>query len=188
MSKKKISAEVMDRSIEPDRVVLALNTIEESPSYRILATHKLLTNKYRVLHASDLHLRPPNSTLCTNCIIRIGCCPLACCCCIRVFEVPNGQMKLGYDGRGNYVFFGPGVHRLMDPFYSLNFKNKCELVPLRVPILYCSKNLSSFLTRIIGYTENIVHGDRTIVTVEQGFIGYCTDRGDPVILPPGMHQ
>ena len=138
MSTKKTAAEVMDRSIEPDRVVLALNTIEESPSYRILATHKLLTNKYRVLHASDLHLRPPNSTLCTNCIIRIGCCPLACCCCIRVFEVPNGQMKLGYDGRGNYVFFGPGVHRLMDPFYSLNFENKCELVPLRVPILYCS--------------------------------------------------
>jgi len=35
---------------------------------------------------------------------------------------------------------------------------------------------------------NIVHGDRCIVTVEEGFIGYCTDRGQPVLLPPGMHQ
>jgi len=34
----------------------------------------------------------------------------------------------------------------------------------------------------------ILNGDQTIVTVDQGCIGYCTKRGQPVILPPGMHQ
>ena len=37
-------------------------------------------------------------------------------------------------------------------------------------------------------TETIVNGDRSIVTVPQGCVGYCTDRGQPVLLPPGMHQ
>lgn len=37
-------------------------------------------------------------------------------------------------------------------------------------------------------TSTIVNGDRTIVTVDQGFIGYCMERGQPVMLPPGMHQ
>merc|ERR1711939_1284943 len=34
----------------------------------------------------------------------------------------------------------------------------------------------------------IVHGDRTIVTVKQGNIGYCEDMGQPVLLPPGLHE
>ena len=34
----------------------------------------------------------------------------------------------------------------------------------------------------------IVHGDRTLVVVEQGRIGYALDKGQPVLLPPGMHQ
>jgi len=31
-------------------------------------------------------------------------------------------------------------------------------------------------------------GDRTIVTVPEGYVGLCEDRGQPVLLPPGMHQ
>merc|ERR1719389_1356583 len=34
---------------------------------------------------------------------------------------------------------------------------------------------------------HIKHGNRTIVIVEQGYIGYATDNGQPVILPPGIH-
>lgn len=34
----------------------------------------------------------------------------------------------------------------------------------------------------------IINGNRTIVTVDQGCVGFCTDRGEPVLLPPGMHQ
>jgi regulator of protease activity HflC (stomatin/prohibitin superfamily) len=32
-----------------------------------------------------------------------------------------------------------------------------------------------------------MHGNRTIVIVEQGYIGYATDNGQPVLLPPGIH-
>ena len=34
---------------------------------------------------------------------------------------------------------------------------------------------------------HIAHGDRTIVIVEQGYIGYAMDNGQPVLLPPGIH-
>jgi len=37
-------------------------------------------------------------------------------------------------------------------------------------------------------TGPILHGDRTIVVVEQGFIGFALDKGQPVLLPPGLHQ
>merc|ERR1719473_1978146 len=37
-------------------------------------------------------------------------------------------------------------------------------------------------------TGPIIHGDRTIVVVEQGFIGFALDKGQPVLLPPGLHQ
>merc|ERR1719171_2991098 len=34
---------------------------------------------------------------------------------------------------------------------------------------------------------HIRHGNRTICIVEQGFIGYAIDNGQPVLLPPGIH-
>merc|ERR1711937_986167 len=36
--------------------------------------------------------------------------------------------------------------------------------------------------------KTIINGNRSIVTIDQGFIGLCLDRGQPVLLPPGMHQ
>ena len=35
--------------------------------------------------------------------------------------------------------------------------------------------------------DTISHGNRTIVTVEQGYIGYAMDNGQPVLFPPGIH-
>ena len=37
-------------------------------------------------------------------------------------------------------------------------------------------------------SETIVHGDKTIVVVKQGSIGFAMDKGCPVLLPPGLHQ
>merc|ERR1712070_964350 len=34
----------------------------------------------------------------------------------------------------------------------------------------------------------IVHGDRSVVTIKQGSIGYCEDMGQPILLPPGLHE
>merc|ERR1711998_188166 len=36
--------------------------------------------------------------------------------------------------------------------------------------------------------ETITNGDRSIVTIKQGQIGYCEDMGQPVLLPPGLHE
>eukprot|EP01052_Picozoa_sp_SAG31_P000084 SAG31_NODE_3_length_45830_cov_42.279701_11_plen_442_part_00 len=33
-----------------------------------------------------------------------------------------------------------------------------------------------------------MHGDRTLVVVEQGHIGFALDKGQPLLLPPGLHQ
>ena len=138
-------------------------SLEDSPSYEILNNHNMLTKGYRVANESELFLTPPNSTRLHNTLIRLFCCPIQCFF-FNGFQVPNGQIKSGYDGRGEYSFFGPGVHRIIDPYYRVS-------------------------NAVINIIEPvIVNGDRTIVTVDQGSIGFCTERGQPVLLPPGMHQ
>jgi regulator of protease activity HflC (stomatin/prohibitin superfamily) len=85
-------------------------------------------------------------------------------CFVKKFEVPSGSIRCIEDGRGNFEFCGPGLHQILDP-----------------------------VTRIVGGNHSIasgtiVHGDRTLVVVDQGFIGFAMDRGQPVLLPPGLHQ
>ena len=81
------------------------------------------------------------------------------------FLVPDSMILPAQDGNGNYLFFGPGVHRHHNPFLTTES-----------PISLLQKDLY------------IKHGNRTIVTVPQGNLGLCTDRGQPVLLPPGLHQ
>lgn len=138
-------------------------SMEDSPSYEVLRQHDLLTDKYRIARETDLELVPQNSTRLANALSVVFCCPMAFVGALQTFQVPNGNLRQAYDGRQNYSFYGPGVHRVADPFYSFG--------------------------QVVNYANTtIVHGDRTIVTVPQGFVGYCTERGQPVLLPPGMHQ
>merc|ERR1719155_200704 len=63
--------------------------------------------------------------------------------------------------RNEYLFMQPGMH-----------------------------NISTCLMRISGVQPlrgHITHGNRTIVIVEQGYLGYAQDNGQPVLLPPGIH-
>jgi hypothetical protein len=96
----------------------------DAPSYEVLNRHDLLTRKYRVNDEKELEVEYPNSTRFRNLGASCLCFPLSCI--INNFEVPNGSLKLAYDGRGNYVFYGPGVHQVIDPFYSLvpGYKSK----------------------------------------------------------------
>merc|ERR1711959_391021 len=131
---------------------------ESSPAYR--AVEALLTNKYRIDGAEQIHAEPPNAT-------RLGnlCCCLFRCCGVRTFDVPRGQVRLAEDGSGNFQIFGPGVHRGKNLFMSIGHN-----VPVSdgdVPI---------------------VHGDRSVVTIKQGSMGYCEDMGQPILLPPGLHE
>ena len=140
-------------------------SLEDTPAYKVLRHHGLLVNKYRidtdVGSAPALDCRAQNSTRSKNLLYDVCCCPLKCL--FRTFEVPAGHVRLADDGRGGFEFYGQGVHLICDPFYTVR-----DARP---------------------YARGVIqHGDRTIVIVEQGHIGYALDKGQPVLLPPGLHQ
>merc|ERR1712054_643286 len=132
---------------------------EGSPAYAAL--EHLLTTKYRIERAEDINTIAPNAT--RGCNMAVRCLILPRLFGVRTFEVPKGQIRLADDGSGNYEIFGPGVHRQNNMFMSLG------------------KNID-----VVG--EVIQHGDRSVVTISQGHIGYCEDMGQPVLLPPGLHE
>merc|ERR1719262_629656 len=61
-----------------------------------------------------------------------------------------------------YLFMQPGMHNIASCF----MRQTGDPVPLR---------------------GHITHGNRTIVIVEQGYLGFAQDNGQPVLLPPGIH-
>merc|ERR1719174_2583530 len=64
---------------------------------------------------------------------------------------------------GTYFFYGQGVHRISRLFIQIE--------------------------KDISLTESrIEHGNCAIVTVPQGFVGLALDRGQPILLAPGLHQ
>jgi hypothetical protein len=155
------SSMIMDRNETNHDHFVGDFTMEDSPSYDILRKHKLLASRHRVANFEELDLTPPNSSRLRNTFYNC----LPCFYCVSTaFEVPNGRIRPIYDGRGNYYFCGPGVHLLLD----LYAQDSGENVDIN--------------------KDKIVWGDRTICTVQQGYIGYCIERGQPVLLPPGMHQ
>merc|ERR1719408_892283 len=64
--------------------------------------------------------------------------------------------------RNEYLFMQPGMHNIATCFMHQSGSPK----PLR---------------------GHITHGNRTIVIVDQGYLGYAQDNGQPVLLPPGIH-
>jgi hypothetical protein len=86
----------------------------------------------------------------------------------RIFHtevtVPPGNVCRFIDNENNYIFAKPGVHNIYDPFL------KAWGAPTPV------------------YKDPIEHGNRTIVTIPQGKLGYAVDMGQPILLPPGLHS
>merc|ERR1712070_518016 len=119
----------------------------------------MLEAKFRRDAEEDLDLVPADSSRCFNLLAA----PLVCCG-VTAFEVPNGHVRLGEDGDGAFLIYGAGVHFVKNVFMRIQRKN----IPLTDPL--------------------IEWGDRTIVTVKQGYIGYAEDKGQPVLLPPGLHE
>merc|ERR1711939_770703 len=92
-------------------------------------------------------------------------------CFLNTAEVPAGSIRKMADGRGGFEFLGnrgkrQGVHAYWDMFYRIDKKN----------------------IALNGAEAVINNGDCWIVVVPQGFVGMATDMGQPVLLPPGMHQ
>jgi len=128
---------------------------ESSPAYIVLK--ELLDSSFRVGRAADLNLIKSTSSRYSNAFSFT-------CGIIHNFEVPDGHVRCANDGEGHYLFYGPGVHSVTNPFLILGQQNR----PLT--------------------SEIIENGNRTIVTVKQGYVGYAEDMGQPVLLPPGLHE
>ena len=125
---------------------------EVTPAYKILRDNNLLTTNYRVDKVANLEMRPANSTPEWNSCVSLAFLP--CCGCSCYFhnaEVSAGNIKCIEDGRGNFEFLGPGIHQIQSWFVRVGSDSYCLATP----------NLA------------LEHGDRAIVTVEQGYIGFA---------------
>eukprot|EP00567_Pseudictyota_dubia_P017344 CAMPEP_0197445720 /NCGR_PEP_ID=MMETSP1175-20131217/10876_1 /TAXON_ID=1003142 /ORGANISM="Triceratium dubium, Strain CCMP147" /LENGTH=567 /DNA_ID=CAMNT_0042976731 /DNA_START=85 /DNA_END=1788 /DNA_ORIENTATION=+ len=91
--------------------------------------------------------------------------------------VPPGCVCCFVDNDNNYLFARPGVHNINDPFMEKQGS----------PIALRSATTVNERARSRG-SPVVEHGNRTIVTIPQGKLGYATDRGQPVLLPPGLHS
>jgi hypothetical protein len=160
----------------PTAVVL---DISRSPAYAALFNSGLIVTKYQLQSEADIEARPANSSpesiACVNCSMLL-CCPLAICvkAYIKQFTVEQGTIKLLRDGRGGYEFASAGVHQYKSPWLE---------------VLDGAKSIQAF-GGDGGSSQGwiIKHGDRCLTTVPQGFVGYAEDKGEPVLLPPGLHQ
>ncbi len=153
--------------------------ISRSPAYAALYTSGLIVTKYQLQSETDIQARPANSSpeavACVNCSMCC-CCPLALCLkgYFKQFTVEQGTLKLLRDGRGGYEFASAGVHQYKSPWLE---------------VLAGSKSIQAFGGDGGGSQGWIIkHGDRCLTTVPQGFVGYAEDKGEPVLLPPGLHQ
>ena len=79
--------------------------------------------------------------------------------------VPPGHVVGLIDDNNDYLLAKPGSHLIKSPFI-----------------------VRATGTMKVTQGNIIVHGNRTIVTVPQGELGYATDMGQPILLPPGLHS
>merc|ERR1740121_1899136 len=118
---------------------------------------------FRLETSAQIDQVPANATRCGNLWFQICCCPCWACGCFKTFEVDTGKVALVEDGRGGFFFYGAGVHRICDPFPSVGQTH--------------------------SYQQGVIkHGDLTLAVVEQGQIGFVLEKGQPILLPPGLHQ
>jgi len=146
------------------------NKLEDSPAYEAIRRADLLVSEYRKERLEDLDLLRPNTTKKSNMWRRLGYYLRMPICGIFLYDnfykeylVPAGHVLKLRDEEGGYFLAAPGMHCIQSMFVYREGK------PLP----------------LAGHVQ---HGDCAIVTVEQGFIGFAMDRGQPVLLPPGMHQ
>jgi len=121
----------------------------------------MLEDKYMVnleQQRDVLDVIPANSNLTKNKCIG-GCC----CCCTQAFVVDEGFIRCGEDGSGGFPMYGPGCHMYCAPFLKVGPETEVS-------------------------NTRITNGPHSICTIQQGHVGVCEDMGQPVLLPPGMHQ
>jgi hypothetical protein len=149
---------------------------EDTPSYQTLADASLLCTQYRrndvarIFTGTDFQANSSLSEIqiqkwywCYYCLPCV-CGPLYHCTHVNLHVEPQ-HVGLLMDDKNNYMFAQPGIHNHFT----------------------CCGQLQVSKDRTKRLRGHITHGNRTIVIIEQGYIGYATDNGQPVLLPPGIH-
>merc|ERR1719327_1285648 len=146
---------------------------EDTPSYEALKRAGVLTTKYRRGSIEEIFTGKDvtaNSSAQKNiwerfksgCYVLPGLGHLA----YRMTHietfVPAGHGGFLMNDKNEYLFMQPGMHIIK----SIFMRQVKPPAPLR---------------------GHIQHGNRTIVIIEQGYLGYAMDNGQPVLLPPGIH-
>lgn len=146
------------------------NMLEDSPAYEAIRRASLLVSKYRKDDIENLDLVRANTDRRTNLWRRVKYWFKMPICGVFFYDaffkeylVPAGHVLKLRDEKGGYFLAGPGMHCIE----SMYIYSEGKPVP------------------IDGHVQ---HGDCALLTVEQGFIGFAMDRGQPVLLPPGLHQ
>ena len=173
---QKVSAERPEKA-EKDFQVIGVNedndnkdNCEHTPAYACLLSSNVLETKYRRLDIDDIFTGADlkaNTSISKNMTMRAkwfltGVGILAYDCLHTEFFVPANHIGFIMDNENNYLFAQPGMHNIFGFTMSL-------------------------VDDHVSLRGHITHGNRTIVIVEQGHIGYATDNGQPVLLPPGIH-
>lgn len=160
---------VMDRGSEEEE----LHNPEDTPAYGALAAGGIITSKYRRNNIEDIFTgidlkanSSQNHNLWEKCKYGYYCCPILGCIAygathLEMF-VEAGHIGFLMNEKNEYLLAQPGMHNIT----SLYMKVTKPPQTLR---------------------GHIKHGNRTIVVIEQGYVGYATDNGQPVLLPPGIH-
>jgi len=162
---------MMGMAAEPSE---ELAHLEDTPAYKTLKEAGLLVAKYRkqrfedIFDGVDLSANSSKSNdLLQKCIFGYFVCPLVGCIVYNAthteFFVPAGCVGLLMNEKQEYLFAQPGMHNISGCF-----------------LRHCG-------THKLPTNDALVHGNRCILVVEQGFLGLAFDNGQPVLLPPGIH-
>jgi len=149
--------------------------MEDTPAYRTLLNAGLLTTKFRRRNFEDIFTGSDykaNSSKSENLMARckwgmcycpvIGC--IAYSCTHTEMFIEAGHVGFLIDEANQYFFAQPGMHN--------------------IPSLWV-KHVG---TKKVPVNNQIQHGNRTILVVEQGYIGLAFDNGQPTLFPPGIHE
>lgn len=163
-----VGSNEMNRSTTPTYKSVGLIQGESSRAYEALMAADLLVLKHRrenidaIFTGVDIQRNTSHKdNMWMKCQYGHYCCCPFYSILRREFFVPAGHVGLLKNERDEYFFAQPGMHNVDGLFWTFE-----EVVALR------------------GHIE---HGDRTIAIVEQGYVGYAMDNGQPVLLPPGLH-
>lgn len=152
-----------------------LEHMEDTPAYRTLKQNGLLTTKYRKktfedIFESTLDLKANSSkqnNLWEKFKYGVFCCPGVGLAAYRATHtelfIPAGHVGMLQDEQQQYLFAQPGMHNIGSIW------------------------IKHIETKPLPRNDQLQHGNRTILVVEQGYIGIAMDNGQPILFPPGIH-